>query len=220
LSLTTIGAKLRRVGLLGVEADMLSEKSSRRMLLTQAAAFGAVAIAAPARLGQAQEIAPTPQCHDGDKPTKEDIEGPFFKYSSPPRSDLVEPGTRGHLITLEGFVLSRSCRPVPQAILDFWHANEDGDYDEDGFRYRAHLFSDGNGKFRFRTIVPGLYPGRTRHFHMKVQAPNQPILTTQLYFPGEPRNRLDDYFSPLLLMKIAQSADEAAARFDFVLDIA
>ena len=199
---------------------MLDGKSSRRVLLKRAAAFGAVAIGAPVGLGRAAEIAPTPQCRDGDKPTKEDIEGPFFKYSSPEKSDLVEPGTRGELITLEGYVLSRSCRPVAQAILDFWHANEDGDYDEDGYRYRAHLFSDGSGKFRFRTIVPGLYPGRTRHFHMKVQAPNRPLLTTQLYFPGEPRNRLDDYFSPLLLLRMARSQDTLTARFDFVLDIA
>jgi protocatechuate 3,4-dioxygenase beta subunit len=199
---------------------MPDESSSRRVLLKRAAAFGAIAIGAQARLGRAEEIAPTPQCHDGDKPTKEDIEGPFFKYSSPQRSDLVESGTRGELITLEGYVLSRSCHPVPQAILDFWHADEDGDYDEDGYRYRAHLFSDGNGKFRFRTIVPGLYPGRTRHFHMKVQAPKRPLLTTQLYFPGEPRNRVDDYFSPLLLLRMARSQDALTARFDFVLDIA
>jgi protocatechuate 3,4-dioxygenase beta subunit len=198
---------------------MLHDRSSRRLLLKRAAAFGTLAIAASARLGHAQEIAPTPQCHDGDKPTKDDIEGPFFKYSSPQRSDLVEPGTRGELIILEGYVLSRSCRPIPQAILDFWHADENGDYDEDGFRYRAHLFSDGNGKFRFRTIVPGLYPDRTRHFHMKVQAPNRPLLTTQLYFPGEPRNSIDDYFSPLLLLRMARSPDAFTARFDFVLDL-
>jgi protocatechuate 3,4-dioxygenase beta subunit len=39
------------------------------------------------------------------------------------------------------------------------------------------------GRYRFRTILPALYPGRTRHYHFKVQAPEQPVLTTQLYFP-------------------------------------
>ncbi|HYM19037.1 MAG TPA: hypothetical protein VEU06_10775, partial [Micropepsaceae bacterium] len=87
---------------------MRPDRCSRRLLLKRAAAFGTLAIVAPARLSRAAEIATTPQCHDGDKPTKDDIEGPFFKYSSPQRSDLVEPGTRGELITLEGYVLSRS----------------------------------------------------------------------------------------------------------------
>jgi protocatechuate 3,4-dioxygenase beta subunit len=197
----------------------MREQSSRRLLLKRAAALGAVALGARAGLVLAQDRAPTPQCHDGDQPTKEDIEGPFFKPRSPERGDLVAPGTRGLVITLAGSVLSRSCRPIPRAILDLWQADEDGDYDEDGFRYRGHLFSDANGRFRFRTIVPGLYPGRTRHFHMKVQAPNRPLLTTQLYFPGEPRNRLDDYFSPRLLMTIDENSDPETARFDFVLDI-
>ncbi len=199
---------------------MLGEKSSRRTVLKRAAAFGALGMSAGAGSGRAQDLAPTPQCHDGDVPTKPDIEGPFFKPSSPERSDLVEPSTRGRLVLLEGLVISRSCRPVAGVALDLWHADEYGLYDEDGFLYRGHLFSDAKGHFRFRTIVPGLYPGRTRHFHMKVQAPNRPLLTTQLYFPGEPRNVIDDYFSPLLLLRIAQLPPLASLRFDFVLDIA
>jgi len=193
--------------------------SSRRLLLKRAFAFGTLGLGAWAGFGRAQEIAPTPQCHDGDEPTKDDIEGPFFKPRSPERSDLVAPGTQGRVVHLEGLVLSRSCRPVTGAVLDLWHADENGDYDEEGFRYRGHLVSDSSGRYKFRTIIPGLYPGRTRHFHMKVQAPRQDLLTTQLYFPGEARNRLDDYFSPRLLLQIAQNAGAENARFDFVLDL-
>ncbi len=40
------------------------------------------------------------------------------------------------------------------------------------------------GRYTLETIVPGEYPGRTQHIHVKVQAPNGPILTTQIYFPG------------------------------------
>ncbi len=57
------------------------------------------------------------------------------------------------------------------------------------------------------TIVPGLYPGRTRHIHVKVQASNDPILTTQLYFPNEPRNDEDRIFNDKLIMSIRENAD-------------
>jgi protocatechuate 3,4-dioxygenase beta subunit len=194
--------------------------SSRRLLLKRAVAFGTLGVGASAYFARAQGLAPTPECHDGDQPTKPDIEGPFFKPSSPERFDLVAPGTPGWIIGLDGFVLSRSCRPVTGAVLDLWQADENGDYDDQGFRYRGHLFSDSKGRYRFRTIVPGLYPGRTRHFHMKVQAPGQDLLTTQLYFPDEPRNFIDDYFSPRLLLQIAQNSGTNTARFDFILDLA
>ncbi len=46
-------------------------------------------------------------------------------------------------------------------------------------------FADASGRFSLETIVPGAYGGRTRHIHVKVQAPDSPVLTTQLYFPGE-----------------------------------
>jgi protocatechuate 3,4-dioxygenase beta subunit len=66
--------------------------------------------------------------------------------------------------------------------------------------------------------MPGLYPGRTRHFHVKVQAAAEsPVLTTQLYFPGEPRNTEDDFFHPELLMQVATADDVLQARFDVVL---
>src|SRR5258708_24666913 len=155
--------------------------------------------------------APTPQCRDGDDPTEPAIEGPFFKPRSPERADLVEPATSGRIYQLEGLVLSRHCRPVAGLLLDLWHADENGDYDDSSFRYRGHLFSDAAGRYRFRTILPGLYPGRTRHYHLKVQAPRQRVLTTQLYFPNEPRNSRDDFFSPQLLMRVSQGAPQSSA---------
>ena len=67
------------------------------------------------------------------------------------------------------------------------------------------------------TIVPGLYPGRTRHIHLKAQAPNGRILTTQRYFPGEPRNASDGIYSPALLMSVENGASGQNAHFTFVL---
>ena len=198
-----------------------TNQPSRRLLLKGALAAGGFGLAAPyARRALAQDLDPTLACHDGDAPTKPDIEGPFYKPRSPERADLVEQGTRGPLYRLEGFVMTRSCRPIPGAILDLWHADENGDYDDDGFRYRGHQFVGADGRFRFDTILPGLYPERTRHYHFKVAAPRGRILTTQLYFPGEPRNATDDYFSPLLLLHIYPGTEMTSARFDFILDVA
>jgi protocatechuate 3,4-dioxygenase beta subunit len=67
--------------------------------------------------------------------------------------------------------------------------------------------------------MPGLYPGRTRHIHVRVQAPDQPILTTQLYFPDEPTNQLDGIFDAQLLMELQSRDDEQRATFTFVLDV-
>jgi len=166
-----------------------------------------------------QTLPPTPACADGDEPTIRQTEGPFYKPSSPQRSDLREPGLRGQPVELTGTVLTRSCRPVSGALVDLWHADADGNYDNDGFRCRGHVFADAQGRFQFRTVLPARYTGRTRHFHVKVQAPSRPVLTTQLYFPGEASNRRDPIFRRELLMRTASTEGGLAARFDFVLDI-
>jgi protocatechuate 3,4-dioxygenase beta subunit len=160
----------------------------------------------------AQQLALTPSCRDGNEPTVRQTEGPFFKPKSPERSDLREPDTGGRRFELSGFVLNRSCRP------DLWHADEKGEYDNIGFRYRGHLITGPDGAFRFRTIVPALYSGRTRHYHVEVQAPGSRLLTTQLYFPNEPANLRDGLFQRELLMRAADAGDDLGGRFDFVLN--
>jgi protocatechuate 3,4-dioxygenase beta subunit len=164
-----------------------------------------------------QELASTPSCHDSNEPTVRETEGPFFKPRSPERSDLREPGAGGSSFELSGFVLTRSCRPLNGAVVDLWHADDKGEYDNVGFRYRGHVITAPDGTFRFRTIVPALYSGRTRHYHVKVQAPGSRLLTTQLYFPNEPANLRDGLFQRELLMRVANAGD--AGRFDFILNI-
>jgi protocatechuate 3,4-dioxygenase beta subunit len=187
---------------------------TRRRLLT---ALGAAGLVLDDVL--AEPLASTPQCHDGDAPTVRQTEGPYFKPSSPQRADLVEPNSKARLVELAGQVLTRSCRPVAGALVDLWHADERGDYDNAGFRYRGHLFTDVEGRYRFRTILPALYTGRTRHYHVKVQAPQRGVLTTQLYFPDDPMNRRDGLFRRELVMRMAEAGDGLAARFDFILDM-
>jgi protocatechuate 3,4-dioxygenase beta subunit len=90
-----------------------------------------------------------------------------------------------------------------------------------GYRLRGHQFTDDQGRYTLETVVPGLYPGRTRHFHVKVQAPNGPALTTQLYFPDEPDNARDRIFHPALIMQTDRAAAAGGpplnAAFNFVL---
>jgi protocatechuate 3,4-dioxygenase beta subunit len=166
-----------------------------------------------------QEIAPTPFCHDGDEPTVSETEGPFFKPRSPERSDLRELGAAGRRFELSGVVLSRSCRPLRGTVVDLWHADEKGEYDNIGFQYRGHVITAPDGAFHFGTIVPAPYPGRTRHYRVKVQAPGSRLLTTQLYFPNEPANLRDGLFQRELLMRVADAGDGLAGRFDFVLNV-
>lgn len=145
------------------------------------------------------------------KPTERQTEGPFFKPQSPERNTLVE-GKAGTLL-VSGRVLGADCKPAAHALLDFWHADEKGEYDNQGFRYRGHQFTDADGRYRLETIVPAEYPGRARHIHVKVQRPGGRILTTQLYFPNNPGNQYDSIFRPELVM---QMATRGQGTFDFV----
>jgi len=68
-------------------------------------------------------------------------------------------------------------------------------------------------------MMPGEYPGRTPHIHVKVKAADRPVLTTQLYFPGAARNQSDALFRQELLVLIRDTATGKAATFNFVLDV-
>ncbi|MDP9188162.1 MAG: dioxygenase [Actinomycetota bacterium] len=159
---------------------------------------------------------PTPACGHGDA-TLEQTEGPFFAPDSPERSSLLEPGIAGAPLVLAGRVLDTSCRPIPGALLDFWQADGEGAYDNDGYRLRGHQFADAGGRYRLETVVPGLYEGRTRHLHVKAQPQGGALLTTQLYLPREPANGSDPIFDPALLLTELPADGGSRARFDFVL---
>ncbi|MGH2585071.1 MAG: hypothetical protein ACRDJE_09160, partial [Dehalococcoidia bacterium] len=135
------------------------------------------------------------------------------------RASLLEPGLQGDRLVVTGYVLTTACEPVQGALLDFWQCDAAGDYDNAGYRLRGHQFTDDSGRYQLETIVPGVYPGRTRHIHVKVQAPNQRVLTTQQYFPGEPGNARDGIFHPDLVMAVQDTADGKAAIFNYVLDL-
>ena len=181
----------------------------RRRLLAAGAALPFV------RPAQAAELPLTPACGPQAEPTPRQTEGPFYTPNTPLRSSLVEPGSKAERLVLAGRVVSPQCRPVPKALLDFWHCDEHGEYDNAGFRYRGHLYADADGRFRLETIFPALYPGRARHIHVKVQAPGRRILTTQLYFPGDAR---DGLWREALVVAMERRGAVRHAAFQFIVE--
>jgi protocatechuate 3,4-dioxygenase beta subunit len=156
-----------------------------------------------AALGQAPCGAPTPG----------DMEGPFYKAGAPERASLAEPGAKAEKLLLTGVVRSADCKPLAGVRLDFWHADPQGDYDNQGYRYRGVVTTDAEGRYRLETNLPPPYMGRPRHIHVKLRRPGGEVLTTQLYFPGESRGA-----DKALVVKIERRDGAALASYDFVLN--
>ena len=161
-------------------------------------------------------LTPSLACTPGTRPQ---TAGPFYTPGTPRRANLREPGTSGEPLVFEGLVLTPDCWPVGGAVIDLWHSDEHGRYDNDGFRYRGHQFTDAAGAFRFETIRPERYPGRTAHIHVMVQGEATRLLTTQVYFPDlGAANARDSIFHDDLVMRLARDNDGVwRGRFDFVL---
>ncbi len=183
-----------------------------------AAAGILIAADVPSPAAAQAQVTPPLGCTAGARPTPVQTEGPYFKAGAPQRASLLEPGMTGTRLTVTGYVLTRDCRPVARARLDFWQADDRGAYDNTGFRLRGYQLTDSAGRYSLETIVPGLYPGRTRHIHVKIQAPNQVALTTQVYFPGESHNQTDGIYNQALLLTVRDTADGKLATFTFILD--
>ena len=179
------------------------------------------AIAGQADLFSSPALAATPAVMDADDdPTSELTEGPYFTPNSPKRRSILPAGAVGTRLTLTGRVLTTSGKPIPKALIDVWQADARGAYDNAGYRFRGHQFTNAKGQYTLFTVVPGLYPGRTKHIHVKVQAPNQPVLTTQLYFPNEPRNQTDGIYRAECEIAIQDNGDGSKnGDFTFVLNV-
>lgn len=164
-------------------------------------------------LGLAQTCTPTPA----------QTEGPYFTPNSPRTTNLLTANTPGTRLVISGRVLDQNCQPVAGALIDFWQADSNGVYDNRGYTLRGHQLTDAQGNYRLETVVPGEYPGRTEHIHVKVHLPNNPrpqaaaTLTTQLYFPGQTSNNRDGIFRPQLVLKVVDGSSPLQASFDFVL---
>lgn len=158
------------------------------------------------------------------------IEGPYWKPNSPQRTRLAEASTRGQPLMLRGRVVSRKGRPLAGAWVDLWQCDGEGVYDNEGYRLRGHQYTQVDGSFTAETVVPSEYIDvlsmddgvqsvhRTSHIHIKVKAPNRDTLTTQLYFPDEPYNAEDSYFTSLCLLDVRPEGHGMVAFFEVVLE--
>lgn len=154
--------------------------------------------------------------------TEDNIEGPFYKPGAPFRSVLLERGMQGTPLTLSGQVLDTHGHPLKGALLDFWHANDTGVYDNKEFNLRGRIHTDELGRYQLRTIKPKWYGAdgdfRPAHIHVKASASKGSVLTTQLYFKDDPYNAVDPWVRPSLILTPQNVADGLQARFDFVLN--
>jgi protocatechuate 3,4-dioxygenase beta subunit len=153
------------------------------------------------------------------KPTESDMLGPFYKEDASFKQRLGE-GIEGERLIITGKVMDMRCQPLKGAILDIWQANSTGEYDNKGFTLRGKVKTNNDGVYLIDTIIPKEYGQgditRPGHIHLKVGVPNQPTLTTQLYFEGDPY--LTDLEDKSLIMKITESNGTKKAKFDFVIE--
>jgi len=199
-----------------LDLSSLSRRSALKGWFAAGSTFIGNTILSPVVQASDRNLSATPPCGEDIGPTRAMTEGPFYTQN-PPEKRNFRTDTGGTPVTLIGYVLNATCTPIANAIVDLWHADAAGQYDKQGFKMRGYQRTDGQGRYYFDTIRPAEYAGRTPHYHIKVTPPKGRTLTTQLYFPDEPRNELDHLFDSALLMSMHPASDGEIGRFDFVL---
>jgi catechol 1,2-dioxygenase len=133
------------------------------------------------------------QKYVGTDPTTTDILGPFYRPGAPFKTDLVQPGTKGEIMHFSGTIFGKDDKPVKNALVEIWHCNENGEYDNtsDEYVYRASFKTAADGKYHFKSIYPVPYGvsatlTRPAHIHMRISGDSQTQdLVTQVYFKGD-----------------------------------
>jgi protocatechuate 3,4-dioxygenase beta subunit len=192
---------------------MQTLQSPRRTLLLGLAA----AVACPALTGRAV-AAPAL------RPTPRQTEGPFYPVELPDDIDfdLLHNGrhtaAQGVPAWVDGTVTDLDGRPLRGAQVEIWQCDHAGHYHHPGDGARAdpsfqgfgRVAVDAKGRWRFHTLRPVAYSGRTPHIHVKVKLARRELLTTQLYVSGDKGNERDGIWRNL------READRAAVTRPFV----
>ena len=180
--------------------------------------------------------------------TPRQTEGPFYPDRLPldTDNDLIILGDRltpavGAITHLSGRVVDLRGNPLRGVTVEIWQVDHHGSYLHSGgivggrrdanFQGFGRFETASTGEYRFRTIKPVPYPGRTPHIHVKVKRGDRELLTTQCYVKGEPRNDRDGVLRGIRDPRARESVivdfvpmansrlGELAARFDVVLGV-
>ena len=203
---------------------------ARRGLVGAAAVLGLSSLSSPT-LARIVAVAPAAR----PVPTPRLTDGPFYPvaFDRAPTTTLIGGPLvpQARRLQLAGRVVDRAGRPVPGARVEIWqcdanrryhHPGDDGPAAPDanfaGFGWQP---SGADGSYRFETIRPVAYPGRTPHIHVKVKLDERPVLSSQIFMPDETSANQRDFLwrqlgdaQPLALATLATDAE---ARFDIVL---
>jgi protocatechuate 3,4-dioxygenase beta subunit len=173
--------------------------------------------------------------------TPAQMEGPYYPVAKPADhdNDLTRVGSgtvaAGTILVLHGRVMDQRSRPVSAAVVELWQADRNGiymhpndsrtDQRDRAFQFFGQSTTDGTGSFEFRTIMPGFYGTRPRHFHIRVIRREGKTLTTQLYFEGDERlaqdfltRRLGNRLPALLLQTTKRAENELSAEKVLVIE--
>jgi protocatechuate 3,4-dioxygenase beta subunit len=211
-----------------------SGNDSRRRNLLKGLLAGSLVCGTP--LALAQRLTATPA----------QTEGPFFPDKLPLDQDndlvlIAGHGARaaGEITDLTGRILDLDGTPLPGVTIEIWQVDHHGHYihtadasakNDPNFQGYGRFETGKSGQYRFRTIKPVPYPGRTPHIHVKLQKGGRELLTTQLYVQGHPLNERDGVLRSLrdnqqrasLMVPFLSSQShpgELAARFDIVMGL-
>jgi protocatechuate 3,4-dioxygenase, beta subunit len=182
--------------------DLRLSQIDRRRFITQMASGLFVSTIAAEVFAQGKTVAPNTEKTVMGTPWL--TEGPFYPYGKLPLdkdNDLVVVGNRsqfakGVVTHIAGRVLDLKGNPINSAQIEIWQTDANGVYLAQGgsdpnFQGWGKFLTNTKGEYRFRTIKPVIYPGRTPHIHFRISAPGGKGLTTQLFIKGHPSNARD-----------------------------
>lgn len=173
------------------------------------------------------------------RPTPAQTEGPFYPDALPADSDgdLLANGAlryaQGEPAWVEGTLTDLTGRPLEGATIEIWqcdhnghyHHRRDGDRADPAFQGFGRVAADAQGRWRFRTLKPVPYSGRTPHIHAKIKRGARELLTTQLYVEGDPNNPRDGLWRrlpaedrALVTAAYVAGADGVSARYALVVE--
>lgn len=184
-------------------------------------------------------LAITPALAEDHPPTPRMTEGPFYPRKLPADADAdltVVQGragrAKGTVLEISGRVIDRTGRPRAGSRVEIWQCDSLGEYHHVGeqqgsgdpdFQGFGAVVTDAEGRYRFRTIKPAPYPGRTPHIHFVVAEGGKRRLTSQMFIEGEAGNERDGLYrylgrdAKLVTLKLANAGDGLAGTLDIVM---